>query len=134
MDSVIPATSRDTLWLAGRILLGAPYLVGGIRHFFILPVLTQMIAARGVPAPRFVLVAGSTLQIVAGAALILGIHPAWAAVALIVFTLSASTMLLNFWSLEGAERVNAINAWWSNIGLIGGLLLVAAQTAGVPGS
>ncbi len=131
MDIVLPASTSATLWLVGRILLGAPYLVGGIRHFFILPVLTNMIAARGVPAPRLVLVVGSTLQIVAGAALMLGVYPVWAVIALIVFTLSASTMLLNFWSLEGAERVNATNAWWSNIGLIGGLLLVGAQSAGM---
>jgi uncharacterized membrane protein YphA (DoxX/SURF4 family) len=49
-------------------------------------------------------------------------------VCLIVFTLVASTMFLHFWSMKGADRVNAINAWWSNIGIIGGMLVVVAHT------
>jgi putative oxidoreductase len=124
----VPMDVPNALWLAGRALLGALFVAGGLRHCFILPVLTQAIAARGVPAARSVLIAGTALQITAGGALMFGLYPIWAVVGLIVFTLAASVMLLNFWSMEGAERVNAVNAWWSNIGIIGGLLVVAAYT------
>ena len=46
--------------------------------------------------------------------------------ALNAIALIASAMLLNFWSMQGPDRVNAVNAWWSNIGIIGGLLLLSA--------
>ena len=119
---------QEPLWLTGRALLGALFIVGGIRHCFILPPLTQALANRGVPAPRLVLIAGTGLQIAAGTALLLGLYPILAVACLITFTLTASALLLNFWSLEGAERINAVNAWWSNVGVIGGLLVVAAHT------
>ncbi|MEO6184815.1 MAG: DoxX family protein [Steroidobacteraceae bacterium] len=121
---------QELLWLTGRAFLGGLFAVAGIRHCFILQPLTQALAARGVPAPRFVLMAGTALQTAAGAALAFGIYPLLAVVCLITFTLTASALLLNFWSLEGAERINAVNAWWSNIGVIGGLLVVAAHTLG----
>jgi putative oxidoreductase len=84
-----------------------------------------MIAAREVPAPRLVLVVGSLLQIVAGLLLMVGTFPIVAAIALIGFTLVASTMLLNFWAMNGDERRNAITQWQCNLALIGGLLALA---------
>jgi putative oxidoreductase len=119
--------TQNALWLAGRALLGAIFVIAGIRHGFSFAPLVQAIALRGLPAPGVVLVSGMVLQIVAGAALVLGLHPMWAAAALIVFTLAASLIFLNFWSMTGLERNNAINAWSANIGLIGGLLMVAAR-------
>lgn len=124
----MPIDVQEALWLTGRTFLGGLFVVAGIRHCFILTPLTQAIAARGVPAPRLVLLVGTALQIAAGSALIVNFHPILAVACLITFTLAASTLLLNFWTLEGAERINAVNAWWSNVGVIGGLLVVVAHT------
>jgi putative oxidoreductase len=111
--------------VAGRILMGGFYVVAGVHHFWLLDQLTKLIGARKVPAPRFVLIAGSLFQLIAGALLMLGISLAWAATGLIVFTLSASAMLLNFWDQDGDQRRNAITQWQSNLALIGGLLALA---------
>jgi putative oxidoreductase len=127
----VPLDAHDVLWIAGRALLGGLFVVGGFRHFFGFSILAQMMARRGVPAPRFVLLAGAVLQIVAGAALAVGLFPLYAVAALIVFTMTASVMFLDFWSKDGAERSNAINAWLANIGIIGGLLVVAAHVSAV---
>ena len=125
----MPIDIRDALWLTGRAFLGGLFVVAGIRHCFILPPLTQAIAARGVPAPRLLLLVGTALQTIAGAAAVFGLYTMVAVVCLIVFTLAASALLLDFWRLESAERINAVNAWWSNVGVIGGLLVVAAHTS-----
>jgi uncharacterized membrane protein YphA (DoxX/SURF4 family) len=45
-------------------LLGGLFVFGGVEHFFILPLLTGIMAARGVPAARAVLIFGSLWQIV----------------------------------------------------------------------
>ena len=37
-------------------------------------------------------------------------------------------MLVNFWDKEGEERIALANAFQTNIGFIGGLLLAAALT------
>jgi uncharacterized membrane protein YphA (DoxX/SURF4 family) len=52
--------TAEMLRVIGRLLLAGLFVAGGIRHFFILPVLTQVLSTRGVPAPRFVLVCPSS--------------------------------------------------------------------------
>jgi putative oxidoreductase len=75
-----------------------------------------------------VLYAGSVFQIATGALLMLGLFVTWAAIGLIVFTLAASIILLNFWDMEkGQARTSTINVWLSNIAIIGGLLIAAAR-------
>jgi putative oxidoreductase len=118
----------EVLRVIGRLFLGGLFVAGGIRHFFILPVLTQVMSARGVPSPRLVLVIGSVFQLVAGLLLIFGIWPGAAAFGLVLFTITASVMLLNFWDMEGPARETAMNGFLSNVAIIGGLLLAAAGT------
>jgi putative oxidoreductase len=119
----------EILWIAGRFLLGGLYVAGGIRHFFIMSDLTEMIRARGVPYPKFVLIAGSVFQLACGLLLVFGIETRLAAAGLIIFTVAASLMLLNFWSLQpGPEREGLMNAFMTNIALIGGLLIAAAYS------
>jgi putative oxidoreductase len=110
----------------GGVLMGSLYLLGGLEHFRSLPALTAALAHRGAPFPRLVLLTGSVLQIGAGGLLMASVYRAWAASALIVFTLAAGVLLLNFWDKQGDERLEALTHWRSNIALIGGLLALAA--------
>jgi putative oxidoreductase len=126
MASQIPFA--DILIVLGRVLLGALFVIAGTRHFFILPVLSELMAARGVPAARFAVIAGSIFQIVAGIMLIVGIAVAWSAIGLVLFTVAASILFVNFWDMDGAERDNAKNICLSNMAIIGGLLIAAAQS------
>jgi putative oxidoreductase len=119
--------TSQMLWVLGRLLLGAYYAAAGVHHFSIIGPLTQAIVARGVPAARVVLVVGSAFQAAAGTALALGFCTPWAAFGLIVFTILASILLCNFWSLEGAPRESAIGTWKTNLALIGGLLIAAVR-------
>jgi putative oxidoreductase len=121
--------SADLIVLAGRILLGGVFVVAGLRHLMIVPVLAVAVAARGVPFPRAVLLAGTAFQIGAGLALVLGFLTSWAALGLILFTIVASVLLVNFWDKEGEERIALTNAFQTNIGLIGGLMISATQGA-----
>ncbi|MDC9811747.1 MULTISPECIES: DoxX family protein [Rhizobium] len=110
----------------GRLLLGGLYVAGGIHHFFVIVPLTDAIEARGIPFAKWVLLFGSIFQIVAGTLLILGLFVTAAAFGLIVFTLAAMIMLLNFWDMQGTARESAINSWKTNMAIIGGLLIAAA--------
>jgi putative oxidoreductase len=119
--------TSEVLLVLGRFLLGGLFVYGGVHHLFAIPALTEVIAARGVPAPRLVLLVGSAFQFVAGLLLILGLFVAPAALALVLFTLTASVMLVNFWDMEGPARDAAINVWLSNLAIVGGLLITAAH-------
>ncbi len=118
-------TLSPVLLFGGRVLLGGLFVYGGVHHFFIMPPLTGMIAARGVPAPRLVLIAGSVFQIIFGALFILGFQTAISAFCLVAFTVVSSIMLLNFWSMEGPMRETAKTVWQTNMAIIGGLLIAA---------
>ena len=120
--------AQAILWFIGRLLLGGLFVVGGTHPFFTLPAITQALAARGVPAAKLVLVSGSVFQILAGLALISGFYPVWAALGLVVFTIAASVLLVNFWDMEGPARAGAITTWQSNLAIIGGLLVAAAHS------
>jgi putative oxidoreductase len=119
-------SSSPTLLVLGRFLLGGLFVYGGVHHFFIMSPLTSAISARGIPAPRLVLIAGSVFQIIFGALFILGIYVAASAFCLIAFTIVASIMLLNFWDMEGQMRQVAKTAWQTNLAIIGGLLIATA--------
>jgi putative oxidoreductase len=116
----------EILFLIGRTMLGGLFVFAGIRHFTILDKGTAAVAARGVPYPRLVFAGGSVFEAICGALLLLGLWPVETSLALFVFTLLASFMLLDFWNRQGIERVVLFNNFVSNIGVLGGLLISAA--------
>ncbi|MES2626352.1 MAG: DoxX family protein [Pseudomonadota bacterium] len=119
------------LWIAGRLLLGGLFVVGGIHHMFAIPALTNMIAARGIPMPKAVLLLGTFWQTIAGLAFMVGAYTFWSAWALIVFTIVATVLLVNFWTLEGDARESAIRTCQSNCAIVGGLLIAAAHASSI---
>ena len=73
------------------------------------PLLTGMMAARGVPQAKAALLAGSVLQVVCGAMLMVGLWTTIAALALIAFLVVATWIFHNFRDHEGPERATRIN-------------------------
>jgi len=45
----------------------------------------------------------------------------------VAFTIAASFLFLNYWDMQGAERENAKSFLLSNMAILGGLLIAAAQ-------
>ena len=115
------------LLTTGRILLGCLFVMGGIRHVMNFSGIAGDMKRMGFAFPRFLLAAGTTFQIAAGTLLILGLFVFPVALGLIAFTVVASVMMLPFWSMKGGDRVWAILNWFSNVGIVGGLLLAAAE-------
>ena len=112
--------------LAGRLLVGGLFIVGGITHCFVLPTMAGQMTEHGIPFAKPALIAGSLFEIAAGLAVMVGWLVPLAAGSLIVFTIASSCMMMNFWSLSGEKRMAAMDGWTSNLGVIGGLLIVAA--------
>jgi putative oxidoreductase len=111
----------------GRVLLGFLFVAGGIRHIILFSAIAKDMNKMGLPLPRFTLAAGTAFQITAGTLLALGMFVFPAALGLIAFTIVASVMMLPFWSMQGDGRTSAYLNWLSNVGIVGGLLLAAAQ-------
>jgi putative oxidoreductase len=125
--SLLTPELSSALLSAGRFLLGGLFVVGGLRHLFVFHGVSETMRARGVPFAPLLLLGGTIFQILAGLLLMAGWLVMAAALGLALFTLLASIMMLNFWSLEGEARSAAIGGWQSNLAIIGGLLIAAAQ-------
>lgn len=123
----MPTDFAGILLWAGRILTGGVFLYGGLHHFTAIPPLVEAMTQRGVPSPRAALFAGSIFQALLGLMLILGVYVAPAALGLVLFTIAATIMFLNFWDMTGPARDGMKNGFSSNIAIIGGLLVIAAE-------
>ena len=109
----------------GRLLLGSLFVIGGLHHLPSFGALSGQLAQRGVPLPRLALGLSTAWQIVLGVLLMAGLWVPWAALGLIVFTVIASLLLLNFWDMAGHARDGAMNQFLTNVAVIGGLLYAA---------
>jgi len=112
--------------LVAQVLMGGAFLIAGLRNMRSFSVLESALAAKNVPFPGVSLGIGIALQIVCGALLAIGFWSALAAAGLILFVVLATLLFHNFWAYEGAERVNHINGFISNMALIGGFLALLA--------
>jgi len=109
----------------GFILLGGVFVCAGTEHFWNFRMVSGMLADKGLPAAQGLLALGSVVEIVAGLCLAMGVMRPYAAVALILFTIAASLMALNFWRYSGMERQGLRSAFIINVAVVGGLLLAA---------
>lgn len=116
-----------SLIVVGRVLLGFLFVAGAISHVIMFAAIADVMKRMGVHFPQLTLAAGTAFQIVAGVLLMVGLFVVPAALGLIVFTIAASIMMLPFWNMAGEPRLVAFNNWLSNIGIVGGLLVTAAQ-------
>lgn len=117
---------NDILIMIGHAAIGFLFVFAGVSHFWRLDEVSASMTHNGVPFSRIFLVAGSLFQIAAGGLLAAGLFVMPAALGLAAFTVAATLMVLRFWTMpEGPARHGASNAFLTNIGIVGGLLVAA---------
>lgn len=112
--------------LAGRILIGALFLVAGIRKILIWGPQVAYFTRLGFPAPEVMTVIAIIIEIGGAFLLISGWRTRWVAWLLVLFVLIAAGMAHRFWEFEGAQIANQLNHFLKNLAIIGGLLFVAS--------
>lgn len=112
-----------TLSLLGRIALSLLFIISGWGKISGYAGTQQYMEAMGVPGMLLPLVI--LLELGGGLAIAAGLFSRWIAIALAVFSVATALVFhANF-----GDAAQAIN-FWKNIGMAGGLLLLAAQGAG----
>jgi putative oxidoreductase len=122
--------SQSYLSLAGRLLMAFLFLPAGISKIFGFAGTVGYIGAMGLPAPTLAAIAAILIEVVGGAALVLGFYTRFAAIALAVFTLIASVVFHAFWAVPADQAFMTQLLFTKNIAVIGGLLMMAAFGAG----
>jgi putative oxidoreductase len=121
---------QPPLAVAGRILLAALFLPSGIAKLTGPEATIGFIASKGLPMPALLTVSAAALEISASIAILLGWKIRWAALALAVFTLLAAVLFHDWWASPPQWVMFQRLAFNKNLGIAGGLLLLAALGPG----
>jgi uncharacterized membrane protein YphA (DoxX/SURF4 family) len=106
--------------------LFAPYLQGGLSKLMDFPAAVREVQALGLRPAATVAVAVIAFELLASMLVLSGVLRWLGAFTLAAFTLLATGLALRFWRLpRGPERFQTINGFFEQLGLMGGLLLVA---------
>jgi putative oxidoreductase len=124
--------NEDIILFIARLLLATMFVVSALDKFRLNPVEMGQIASLHLPAPAAFERVTGLCEMAGAAALVLGIYARIAAVALALFVAFVSLAFVQFWSFKGPEdaRVTVRNLFVGNLGVIGGLLYIAAVGAG----
>ena len=122
--------SDHVLNLAGRIALAVLFLPSGIGKLAAAGATAGFIASKGLPAPELLAYAAGAVEVLCALALLLGWHTRWAALVLAAFTLVAAVVFHDFWAAEGPQALFQRLSFFKNVGIAGGLLVLAAAGSG----
>ena len=122
---------QNPLSLIGRVLLALLFVPAGFSKIGGFAGTVGYIASKGVPLPELAAAAAIGIELGLGLLLLIGWQTRWAALGIALFTLVISFIFHNFWAVPAEQVMQQQQAFFKNIGVIGGLLTVAAWGAGV---
>ena len=121
---------NNALNLIGRLLLVALFLPAGLSKLAGFEGTVGYISSVGLPWPAVAAAAALALEILGSIALLLGFQTRIVAAVLAVFTLVASLFFHAFWAAASDQAFVQQLLFFKNIGVIGGLLVLASSGAG----
>jgi putative oxidoreductase len=125
------ARSYDTLLLAGRLALGAIFVLSGYLKLMGLTAFSASLAARGVPAEWFWGPVGAAVEFVGGILILLGLGTRYAALLMILFVIVATGISHRFWEFADPQQFRTQQSqFFKNLSIIGGFLVLFATGGG----
>ncbi len=104
------------LFLLGRILFGATLAFMGLNHFMDVDTMAGYAEFKGLPAPRFSVIASGLLLVLGGLGVVVGAFPVLAAGALAAFLLVSAVTMHDFWSVDDPEeKQNEMTSFLKNV-------------------
>jgi putative oxidoreductase len=91
----------------------------------------QYAEAQGVPAASLLVPLSGVIEIIGALSIMLGYRAKWGAWLLMIFLIPVTFMMHNFWAIDDPmQRQMQMTMFMKNLGLLGGVLLVAYWGAG----
>lgn len=123
-------TLQTPLSLVGRLLLALLFLPAGIGKITGFAGTVGYIASAGLPLPTVGALVAIAVEVLGGAALIVGYGTRLAALILALFTLVASFFFHAYWAVPVDQQFVTQLLFFKNIAVVGGLLTLSAWGAG----
>jgi putative oxidoreductase len=120
----------DVTLLIGRLALVALYLESAVGKFGALDGIAGALAVMGYPAALLFAAVAAAGELAGALGVAAGLFTRVAALGLFAFTVLATVSFHNFWAFEDAARADQYMHFMKNLGLAGGLLILAAAGSG----
>jgi uncharacterized membrane protein YphA (DoxX/SURF4 family) len=118
---------NNIAFLIGRLIVGCFFLMNGFNHFAQLNMLTGYAKSKGIPAPKLAVGGSGVLLFLGGLSLLLGYHPTIGAALLVIFLLSVSFGIHNFWTIQDQQaKMGEMTHFLKNMAILGLLLMTLA--------
>src|SRR5512140_3647771 len=105
--------------LAGRIALGAIFIISASGKFANWHGTAGYAAAKGVSQPLLAIAA--ILELLGSISLIVGFKARWGALALLIFLVPVTLVFHDFWAVPAAEKQMQMVNFLKNVSIAGGL-------------
>lgn len=114
----------------GRLLFALIFVLSAAGKFADWQGTVQMMTDKGLPSVEILLSIAVALEVIGGVSVIIGLYARLGAFALLAFLIPVSVIMHNFWTLEGADRMNQMINFMKNVSMMGGAILIMALGAG----
>lgn len=120
----------DAWALVGRVLLGWLFFINAWPRLSGMGGFTKYLTGLGVPAPEAMAWIATLVELIGGAALIVGVSARYAALGLAIYTVITIVLAHRYWELPAAQQMGQYFNFLKNLAITGGLLLLFVTGAG----
>ncbi len=128
--TTVTTPAQDGLSLVGRALIALLFVPAGWSKIAGFAGVAGYIASKGIPLPEVCAAIAIAAELGLGLLLLVGWQTRWAALGLAIFTLVITPIFHNFWAVPEAQAMMQQQAFFKNLAVAGGLLVIAAFGAG----
>jgi putative oxidoreductase len=121
---------NDGVTLAARLFLATLFLIFGWRKLRDYSGTVSQIVRDGVPAPLLAAALSIFMELPVAFSVAVGAFTRSAAVLMALYTLGTSLVEHRYWTTTGADQVAKMEAFYKNLSIIGGFLLLCVAGAG----
>ena len=122
--------ASDLALLIGRVALAALFIPAGLSKLTDVGAFAASLEKRGVPLADVLAPLGAAVELFGGIAVLIGFQTRVAAVLMILFTVVATLIAHRFWEFEAAARATQQSAFFKNLAIVGGYLVLMVSGAG----
>jgi putative oxidoreductase len=120
----------NVVFAIGRVALIALFIKSGAEKLLDPSGIVGLLGAKAFPMPKVLGYLAGAAEVSLGILVAIGWQTRIAAFGLVAFTIVATLVAHNYWDMTGAARRANETAFWKNLAIIGGLLMLIASGAG----
>jgi len=121
---------NDVVILAARLFLAALFLIFGWRKVRDYSGTVSQMVQDGVPTPVLATVVAIFMELPVAFAVAVGAFTRPSAVLMVFYTLGTSLIEHRYWTMTGAKQFESMEAFYKNLSIMGGFLLLSITGAG----